>query len=113
MKRKAHFTMDDYGSFSFHPRPKGQEERLSAFAQEDAATIDNEEVVDRYVKAKLEFEAAQDEVTKRLVYLEKKKVSPCCSTCLYYRMGEDECDAQKIANPNGTCNYYRKDEYGV
>lgn len=113
MKRKAYFTMDDYGSYSFHPRPKGQEECLSTYARDSSPTIDNDEVVERYVKAKLEFEAAQEEVMKHLVYPSKTETPFSCASCLYYKNITEGCDICKVSNPDRTCNYYREDGYGT
>lgn len=110
MKRKVYFVRDEYGEFVFDPPPKGQEREQMPSG--DLPTIDNDKVVEKYIKTKLAFESAYDEVMKHLVYLVKTETPFPCASCLYYKNATEDCDICKVSNPDKTCNYYRKDEYG-
>jgi hypothetical protein len=112
MKREVDYCQDQYGEFVFNPEPKGQEPSWMT-ANKELPTIDNDEVVERYVKAKLAFEQAHDEVKASLVYPVKTETPFPCASCLYYKNATEDCDICVVSNPDGTCNHYRKDGYGA
>ena len=107
MKREVDFCQDVYGEFVFEPAPKGQDPDWMT-EREDLPTIDNDNVVNHYVKAKLAFEEAASAVRKSLVYPVKKETPFPCSSCLYYKNATEDCDICVVSNPDRTCNYYRK-----
>lgn len=109
MKRTIDVYEEQFDEFIFDPPPEGQEDEL--MSTDILPVIDNEEVVDRYMRAKLEFREAHIEVKESLFYVSKEGTPaiPCSSSCLHYEVEEDKCKVDKTTSPDRTCNYYYRD----